>query len=72
MIYNIPASITGVSPNADELVAIDSAETASVYTMEDTSRETAMDLERSMAFSYTLKYATTLNQADGEPIRLLF
>lgn len=72
MIYNIPSSIT-LDPalTNNQLLAIDAMETGSVYTLEETQRETAMDLERSTAFSYTLKYVTTLNQADGEPVRLI-
>ena len=72
MVYDIPASISGVTNNANQLIALDAEETASVYTMEDTQRETAMDLERSTAFSYTLKYVTTLNQSDGQPSVVLY
>ena len=72
MIYDIPASVTVVTNNENQLIALDAMETASVYTMEDTQRETAMDLERSTAFSYTLKYVTTLNQADGQPAVVLY
>ena len=72
MVYNIRANqISGHTLAENTLVAIDAMDTASVYIMEDTSRESAADLERSTNFSYTLKFVTTLNQEDGEPIRLL-
>ena len=72
MVYNIRTDqISGHTLAENTLVAIDAMDTASVYIMEDTSRESAADLERSTNFSYTLKFVTTLNQEDGEPIRLL-
>ena len=72
MVYNIrDDQIPGYSLIDDELVAIDAMETGSVYILEDTSRESMADLERSTNFSYTLKYVTILNQEDGEPLRLL-
>ena len=73
LVYDLPSTQmpTGDAIADNELLAIDANETASVYIMEDTSRETVKDLERSTAFSYTLKYVTTLNQEDGEPVRLL-
>ena len=72
MVYDLPSSqIPDSGLGNDELIALDADDTSSVYIMEDTSRETTMDLERSTAFSYTLKYLTTLNQEDGEPVRKL-
>ena len=71
MVYNVQPDQFPTPMAADTFIAIDAMETSSVYILEDTSRETMVDLERSTNFSYTLKYVTILNQEDGEPIRLL-
>lgn len=72
MVYDVRQDqIPNYTLSADNLIAIDAMETASVYILEDTSRETTVDLERSTNFSYTLKTVVILNQEDGEPIRLL-
>ena len=72
MVYNIRADqMSGHTLAENQLVALDAMETGSVYILEDTSRETTVDLERSTNFSYTLKFVTILNQEDGEPLRLL-
>ena len=70
-IYDLANGILSTDLTNDKLIGIDRDNTASVMLMEDTSRETPIDLERSTAFSYTLRYLTTLNLDDGTPIKYL-
>ena len=71
MVYDLSDAANQITVANDNMIGIDAMETASVYILEDTSRETTMDLERSTGFSYTLKYITILNQEDGNPVALL-
>ena len=71
MVYDLSDAANQITIANDNMIGIDAMETASVYILEDTSRETTMDLERSTSFSYTLKFVTILNQEDGNPVALL-
>ena len=71
MVYDLSDAANQITIANDNMIGIDAMETASVYILEDTSRETTMDLERSTSFSYTLKFVTILNQEDGNPVVLL-